>query len=76
MCNSIKKSLFGVDFCSEKIIGPYFFEDNDGKAVSMVTVTELCDFEMHKLSVEGLYFHRIALHAIHRLPQSLLCVKC
>jgi len=49
---------------SEKIIGPYFFEDNDGKAVfnnSGRYRAMLSDFlasQVHELGVEDLYFQQ------------------
>jgi len=48
--------------CSEKIIGLYFFEDNDGKAVSIngdryrAMLSDFLAPQMHELDVEGLYF--------------------
>jgi len=58
-----------------------FFEDNDNKAVFInMIVTELCwaIFWHHKctnLAWKACISNKMAFHVIHRLPQSLLCVK-
>jgi len=81
MFNSTKKSL-SDGICSEKIIEPSFFENNDGKAVSInggrykAMMSDFLTSQMHELGVESLYFQQNDAPYIVWYTQSLLCVKC
>jgi len=76
-----QKVIVWCGICSEKIIRPYFFENNDGKAVSIsgryrAMLNEFLAPQVLELVWKACISNRMALHAIHRLPQSFLCVKC
>jgi len=79
MFNSTKKSLSGVEFARRKSSDRIFSKTMTAKRFpSMVAVAMPSDLlapQVHELGVKGLYFQQ-ALHAIYRLLQSLLCVKC